>query len=276
MGVKNGDGWEFFDPLGEFDLNNDGKYSEYEKSLLVGNCYESYLNSTKNDKPKYKKTEDLSEIEEKRIARLALKKRINNNPLLKKKMYLKKAIIIAIAALFGIGVILLLNVDNIKKEIRYQEALDYIEEENYFEATCRLVSSNYKHSENLYYYASALDEYKYNDIEMAKYYFEKVDTDYCERFSDDAKKFGEKLAKIPTPSHPYTGVYSYERTTTTTTTTTKANRYYGRSYYNDDDDDDDDDPYNAKDYDNEEDFYEDNYDDFFDYYDAEEYYDEYN
>lgn len=32
------------------------------------------------------------------------------------------------------------------------------------------------------------------------------------------------------------------------------------------------DPYNAKDYDDEEDFYEDHYDDFFDYYDAEDYY----
>ena len=32
------------------------------------------------------------------------------------------------------------------------------------------------------------------------------------------------------------------------------------------------DPYNAKDYSNEEDFYDDHYDDFFDYYDAEDYY----
>ena len=32
------------------------------------------------------------------------------------------------------------------------------------------------------------------------------------------------------------------------------------------------DPYNAKDYRNEEDFYDDHYDDFFDYYDAENYY----
>lgn len=35
------------------------------------------------------------------------------------------------------------------------------------------------------------------------------------------------------------------------------------------------DPYNAKDYSNEEDFYDDNYDDFYDYYDAEDYYNEY-
>lgn len=33
-----------------------------------------------------------------------------------------------------------------------------------------------------------------------------------------------------------------------------------------------DDPYNAKDYSNEEDFYDDHYEDFFDYYDAEDYY----
>lgn len=36
------------------------------------------------------------------------------------------------------------------------------------------------------------------------------------------------------------------------------------------------DPYNAKDYSNEEDFYDDHYDDFFDYYDAEDYYNEHN
>lgn len=38
--------------------------------------------------------------------------------------------------------------------------------------------------------------------------------------------------------------------------------------------DDDDDPYNAKDYYDAEDFYDDNYDDFYDYEEAEEYYDE--
>lgn len=39
---------------------------------------------------------------------------------------------------------------------------------------------------------------------------------------------------------------------------------------------DDGDPYNAKDYYDAEDFYEDNYDDFYDYEDAEDYYNEHN
>ena len=88
-----------------------------------------------------------------------------------------------------------------------------------------------------------------------------------ERKSDD-------FSTSYTTTANYNGETEYSHYTTTKHYTTKhyTTKYYTTKYRTTKRYTENDDPYNAKDYGNEEDFYEDHYDDFFDYYDAEDYY----
>ena len=92
----------------------------------------------------------------------------------------------------------------------------------------------------------------------------------------DTQDYVYKPTKSTEEKTTYKRSYNYDKyyyKSTTKEYTTKSSYSYTpkrksyKSYTNDD-------PYNAKEYSNEEDFYDDHYDDFFDYYDAESYYNE--
>lgn len=94
-----------------------------------------------------------------------------------------------------------------------------------------------------------------------------------EEFDNDRENLFERVfedsSTSDTTTANYNGATEYSHYTTTKHYTTKhyTTKHRTTKRYTENDD-----PYNAKDYGNEEDFYEDHYDDFFDYYDAEDYY----
>ncbi|MGN1421164.1 MAG: hypothetical protein ACI4XC_06595 [Eubacterium sp.] len=109
------------------------------------------------------------------------------------------------------------------------------------------------------------DSFRVDDINCT-YYFDG--TNLKEKFDNDRENVFERKSDDFSTSYTttayYNGATAYSRYTTTKHYTTKpqTTKHYTKK----------DDPYNAKDYGNEDDFYEDHYDDFFDYYDAEDYY----
>ena len=110
------------------------------------------------------------------------------------------------------------------------------------------------------------DSFRVDDINCTYYY---DGTNLKEKFDNDRENVFERVSVDTSTSHitteNYNGATAYSRYTTTTkhyTTKPRTTKHYTEK----------DDPYNAKDYGNEDDFYEDHYDDFFDYYDAEDYY----
>ena len=96
----------------------------------------------------------------------------------------------------------------------------------------------------------------------------KLDKEFKEEFDNGRENIFERKSDDFSTSYTttanYNGATEYSHYTTTKHYTTK---HQTTKRYTENDD-----PYNAKDYGNEEDFYEDHYDDFFDYYDAEDYY----
>lgn len=109
------------------------------------------------------------------------------------------------------------------------------------------------------------DSFRVDDINCTYYY---DGTNLKEKFDNDRENVFERVSDDSSTSHTTTSYYNcataYSRYTTTKHYTTKprTTKRYTENY----------DPYNAKDYGNEDDFYEDHYDDFFDYYEAEDYY----
>jgi len=92
--------------------------------------------------------------------------------------------------------------------------------------------------------SNAKPEYDFSHLRRSSYSYGNSSSSYSSTYSDD-NSGSQRTFSYYTPSKSYKS---------SSGTNAKS------------------DPYDAKDYSNEDDFYDDHYDDFFDYYDAEDYY----
>lgn len=202
----------------------------------------------------------------------------------RKKAVIIIGVLLAIAIAMGFAVnIVNTALENKKIEDKYQEVIDLIDKKEYISAmTTADDITDYKDTSTLIDIADAFYAYETGNYSSVESYINKIPKTYNGKYKNDLDKINADAKEK---------VKEEETSTTTTTTTAK----YNYDDFDFDDDDDDyvyttkkkyykwttkrtkkyDDPYDAKDYANEEDFYDDHYDDFFSYEDAEDYYNEY-
>ncbi len=202
---------------------------------------------------------------------------------MKKKIFTKKNCLCAIAVLTALVTVIVI----ISKYNNYKEELN-----NYNYAVSCVMNKDYDTALEYFYKCS----YSFNDtfewerlIKGHNYYVkgEYSDAYDCVRYikfkylTTEQKWFvNKKISKI---EYAYKNYNQTQETTTRSPVTTArpaetTTRYYytTKRYTTKKHTTTKSDPYNAKSYSNEEDFYYDHYDDFFDYYEAEDYYDDYN
>lgn len=176
-----------------------------------------------------------------------------------------------------IAVIIALNIaSTMKVERIYNSAEELITQEKYKEAVDLLKSiekKKYKDTVNLIILCECYIDYEkgrgadaYYDLKNAVFHWQNA-----EQYSN-IREFEEILQKehnesIKRMAENARKSYEEKKRMEESEKKTKSKSTYVPKYKEDKSD-----PYNAKDYRNEEDFYDDHYDDFFDYYDAEKYY----
>lgn len=174
-------------------------------------------------------------------------------------------------------IIIALNIaTTIKTDRIYRSAEEYISQEKYEEALVLLESikeTRHKDTISLITLCECYIDYEkgrgadaYYDLKNAVFHWQNA-----EQYSN-IREFEEVLRKehnesIKRMAENARKSYEEKKRIEETEKKTKSKSTYVPKYKEDKSD-----PYNAKDYRNEEDFYDDHYDDFFDYYDAEKYY----
>lgn len=212
------------------------------------------------------RNEFITTAEEFDVAEFKMKKR-------KQKLWIVSAFSFLLVAVIVFNISSTIKIDKI-----YKSAEEYIIQERYKEAADLLKSieeEKYKDTVSLITLCKCYLDYEkgrgadaYYDLKNAVFYwqnseqllkireFENVLQDehnqYIKRMAENARKAYEEKKRIEEAEEKIKS---------------KSTSKYVPKYKEDKSD-----PYNAKDYRNEEDFYDDHYDDFFDYYDAEQYY----
>ena len=201
------------------------------------------------------------------------------------KAYEKKVrrnIIIAVSV-YAVLVVSVILIQEIPKMVRYNEAIDLMNQGQLEEAQTRFLKMDeYRDSMAYYYCCKAQQDAEKGYYSSAHYDLYMVKQKYHLSASKYPEGLNEKLIeKIETGYDAYIRAESARTLASMkagssvspkTKTTQKKTYTYTKKRSKSTTPPEEDDPLNARSYDNSEDFYDDNYYDFFDYEEAEDYY----
>lgn len=172
-----------------------------------------------------------------------------------------------------------------ERETDYRKSIEYIEAEQFDEATHILNGTeyfSYKDGGTLYYYALAQNAYrnkpkKYEYFTWIKSYLRNIPVDYDGAFKEDIAEFREMfqaeydrdIASLKAEYDEYQAAHATPKPTATPKPSSGGTYSYGGHSSGGDE-------YNSDEYSHPDDFYYDHYDDFVDYDEARDYWDEYN